>query len=484
MKYMSDHTAARYRMEMADYDCYREEPPEVYEIEDGILLPKREVPHNWGENWMGIGGVADKGGKFVKASGLYGLTNVNLNRIYDEGTNLEEAIKNDPGIILKKFGGTYTYDENELKYIDETVVYFGPYFPQWGHFLLELCARMWYAVKTEYPIVFLSENEIEGNYLKILELLGIDKRRLKRITTPTQYSKILVPEPSCMSGIYYTQEYCNLFERLRRSAHAEIETYDKIYFASNKNAERERGEKEIEFFFRANGFQIFHPGELSAEEQIQLVSRCKIFASPEGSQMNNYLFCSEGTTFICLNKTSYYLSPYGHGIHAARVKVLFVDVFFELYPPGNGFASQGGGPLLMGVSGCLREYAEDNDMVIPRECRMKLCNKVWLTRKWYEYKEQRIAGGNPQIVCLKRMWVKVKCRILVHTEKFLYVFSKNSSLSENGSEEEMTWQYNCLSRRLKWRNVLARFATAWKKDGQGWDIKQSNSKKNGKNMGG
>lgn len=94
----------------------REEPLKVITLNNAVVLPRKEaVEQQDSSAWMGIGGVLDEKGEFVRLSGI-------------------EGFRENEGKLV--FGGSYAYEGNPM-YKDEEVLYMGAFQPHWGHFLLE-----------------------------------------------------------------------------------------------------------------------------------------------------------------------------------------------------------------------------------------------------------------------------------------------------------------------------------------------------------
>ncbi|WP_434979869.1 hypothetical protein [Daejeonia sp. YH14] len=90
----------------------------VHYVNDAIVLPLKMMSS--GEKY-GSGGVVSQDGQYIEASGLHADSYL-------------------------RYGGSYGYDENRIKKIDEEVLHFWAFFAYWGHFLIELIGRMWYLV--------------------------------------------------------------------------------------------------------------------------------------------------------------------------------------------------------------------------------------------------------------------------------------------------------------------------------------------------
>jgi len=114
-----------------------------------------------------------------------------------------------------KQGGFYEWQENDEITIDEDVIYLGYFFSHWGHFLVDLSVRYWAIPGLNNNLIkvaYIGEEDISGNYLEFLKLLGVDETQVMHITTPTRFKNVYIPEQSFRSCQWYTKEYVNMFD--------------------------------------------------------------------------------------------------------------------------------------------------------------------------------------------------------------------------------------------------------------------------------
>ena len=343
--YMFNNIKTEKLIEFCKKEYLRTAPLEIYKIEDGVVLPLKRVD---GGPLFGIGGVLNKGGNYVEESAQIGK-----------------------GDTLDRFSGKYEYNTEEEIYDNKQVIYLGAYPVHWGHFLVDFAHRMWIFLDDKYSdldIVYCADENVEvsGPQLDFFELLGVNAHRLKCIRKPTRFSEILIPEPAYMACDYYTAKYYDVFkcvvEAANRKSHGEL--YDKIYLSRRHLAKAngtEVGERGIEEAFVQNGYHSIHMESLSLVEQIQLLSNCKEVAALNGTLCHNYVFASEGTQCIVLNKTGLLNT---HQVLISKMIspiVYYVDVYKE---PFAGFpVSYGHGPFLISKLYLVPFFAE-NGMLI------------------------------------------------------------------------------------------------------------------------
>lgn len=331
-------------------DYHRTKPLEVEVIDEGIFLPLKKISEDG--PLMGNGGVLDADGNYVLHSAQVGK-----------------------GDTRDRFNGAYEFSETELVYEDTTVIYMGAFPEHWGHFLVDFIGRAWYLLDAGHTekIVYTSEkNQIGGVYKEFFELLGVDTDRLERITTPTRYAKIIVPEMSYMPCAYFTDEFKAIFARVAESVRnksdmAGLESYEKIYLSRGHFSEakgKELGENYIEQNFANNGYELLYMEELSLAKQVYYMNSCKTVAALSGTLPHNILFANENTELIYLNKTNIINT---HQILIDQMigcKVIRINVFnepFEHFP-----VSYGQGPFWLSA-GKLKNFFEERGSVLIKE---------------------------------------------------------------------------------------------------------------------
>lgn len=324
-----------------EVDYLRKSSLEVTVIDNGVVLPLKKSPP--GGPLMGYGGVIDKNREYVMMSAQIGK-----------------------GDTADRFIGAYEYDTTDECYSDETVIYIGAFPDHWGHFIVDMSYRFWYFIKNQndYKIVYCSEEkEIYGVYLEFFNLLGIDKSRLVRVSKPTRYKNIIIPEPAYMACDYYTLDFRSVYEKLISEVEKEIFTaYDKIYMSRGhfKDAnKKEVGESDVEKAFLDNGFKVLYMEELSLKEQIFYISHAKVVAALSGTLCHNIIFAKKDTELLILNKTNIINTHQVLINKMCDIDVKYIDVYHEPYKRFP--VSYGGGPFWINANS-LKAFFNDNNM--------------------------------------------------------------------------------------------------------------------------
>jgi len=323
-------------MDTAEIPCGDTVP--VVRVKNAVLLPV--ISHN-GEN---LGGVLREDGEYEPASGFRALSEVD------------------------RWGGAYAYEKAEEN-TEETVIYMGRFWKHWGHFLLDMVSRLWYIVETkeEWPIVYDAQEDISGVYLELMQLFGIRPERLVRVSVPTRFREIIIPGCSMEPGIFYSGRFKRLFDLAVKNAQADnpfCGSYAgrKVYFTRtqlNRGIPMETGEKEIEEFFRQNGFLIIAPEKHPLKEQITMLQEAAEIACVSGTLPHNMVFARDGMPLTIIRKTN---KPNYRQVTVNRMRQLRVtNVDAHISPRAVGPS----GPFILDVNDNVKRYASARGMTVP-----------------------------------------------------------------------------------------------------------------------
>lgn len=348
LKYVYDDSGrGEIRQWIKDYS--RDNPLQVLTVNNATILPKRPSSKTEPYSWMGIGGVVDEDGAFIPLSGI-------------------KHILHDAYV----FGGKYRYDADLVEYIDEDIIYIGPMFNHWGHFLYEFVTRLWYCYKNEtlriaYCGWGFDEGILYGSYKRFFELTGIDPNKLIDIRKPTKFKRVIIPEQCYLRNQYALPEYKEMMERAYDNIVCEgLKPFKKIYFTrasfvKNKAWFRECGEEVIQKTFERNGYKVFDPAELSLDEQIFYMHNCDVVAVIGSSTGADTVFMREGTDRIYIRKGFYMDNDLPQIDYITRAnKVTIIDCWLRPYKSFK--AGHSSGPNLIGSTDIFMEYLRDNGM--------------------------------------------------------------------------------------------------------------------------
>lgn len=318
---------------------------QVLSVENGIVVPCGLLAPNYGD--YGTCYVLDANGSMVEESLL----------IDPRSERLEAA---DPS------------------FKDLRVVWLGPFIPQWGHFLLDCTARMWYLLEDDPDVdawVFAGtrgcENRLDENYLEFLELCGIaDKVMI--VDEPVRFREVVIPEASSRRKAdgfkYYSLATRRLFEHVCHAAHeaapAEPESLpnrvllSRAHFSGSRNTEL--GGEIVEDFFARNGYSVVYPEELPLSALIRMLAAAETVASVSGSIAHNAILAPGGAEQVIVERLPWN-NPAQLVCDLTRTsRTVFIDGNYSFLP-----VHIGAGPFLFAWNDRFRSFACDRGYAGP-----------------------------------------------------------------------------------------------------------------------
>lgn len=348
-----------------------------YSKKDEYIIPKCEIVHNGTvlpikkeklETYLfGLAGVLNENNQYVKISEHFTFQGQGKNR-YGLG-----------------------YVPESVKYIDEDVIFFGGYWKQWGHFILEQISRLWYAVKIEnqggglienMKFVYFSNTDdtIEWNdddFSELLSILGIKKSNFIHITEPTKFRTVIVPEQSMIFGKGFSCEYADIIRKLYENVENQLSKQgyscpSKIYFSRTKFKiahYRELGEIRLQKIFEQNGFEILYPETMGLKKKIYYINHAEVIASLAGSAAHQSIFRArepEKLSQIVLLKDKEVKSQSSE--LQAVINKFVGNRLFVIFATQNIYQAIGSiGPFLLMKTKYMREFCKDYKMVITKD---------------------------------------------------------------------------------------------------------------------
>ena len=349
--FCSDEMRSRYELECAT--TYQKTNSLEFEtIARGIVHPLQlSETMRFEDNQFG--GVTDSDLKFVDLSLTRRISPPNI-----------------PGEFPNWFkGANPNVNYSDIDYLDEEVVFLGALSKHYGHFILEGLARLWFyldEINLKYRCVYISEDG-EDRYNECFKLFGIEDHNISRITAPTRFRSVIVPEPSIRLHDYYHEKFKATIDGIKQAV--EPAKYEKVYFskAGIKN-NRAIGEASIEAVFRENSFSVLAPEKLSMYETISVLKGCEVFAATSATNIHNAIFMNDGKRTICLNRSAHF-HPIQTMIDEMRgLDNIYVDVFIV-----SSDANFGNAPCLLAPTRHLVDFFENYQLIY---------DKWWLYKKF------------------------------------------------------------------------------------------------------
>ena len=269
----------------------------------------------------------------------------------------------------------FSYNFSDPSFVNEKVVYCGYLVDQWGHFLIEAVARLWYLLKNDYSIdhyvFFVRENEkreISGNYQEFFKLLGIwDK--ISIINQPTRYKDVVIPELGYNRIESYSEQFKEIFSKVSLAAIAQHPTTSsssghlKIFFSRSqlKNIKkREFGLEIIDNYFQKNGYTILYPEKTSLSKLIVYIKSAEEIAMFSGSVHHNILFADDAKKIILIERNVINNEIQVDINRMKNLSVDYIDANMPIYT-----VNLGAGPFIMAYNKHLEQYTSSKKFVAP-----------------------------------------------------------------------------------------------------------------------
>ena len=310
------------------------------------------------------GGLFDAGGNYIKGSS------------WREGGGWPELEDRDnSGTNLADLAELQGMRVPEARHVKDTAVYAGIFMGAWGHFITDSMRMLWFLRSREYAenfsqcrIAYLPGNNfrLEGNYRRLLEILGVDCSKLVPVTELTGYDAVVLPDESFFMDLdnnqlrFFTQEYRNTVDAVRDFAIENMRPskFRKVYYSYSRYTKNKSiGEDKLERYFASKGYEVICPETLSLDEQLNILANCESFAATIGSCSYNMIFLRDNTEVILIPRSYYIGRPGYHSIvnklHSLRIT--HVDSSFSFLSQFNS------GPFLYFISSHLRKYFHDEN---------------------------------------------------------------------------------------------------------------------------
>lgn len=282
-------------VEKYDIECNtryeRVDPLRVQNVPHGIVFPLELSETNVHEQNQ-YGGVCTEDLKFVELSLTRRVSPPNFT------SNFVDWYR----------GANPAYSKENFDYIDETVVFIGALSKHFGHYILEGLSRLWFLLDREnlenFRYVCISDDGVD-RFEEFLRLFGLPAERVTRITRPTKFKAVIVPEQSIRLHDYYSKEYKATIDKIM--SNIEPIANEKVYFSKRERKnDRAIGERPIELLLAKNGYAIYYPENMSVGETLSVLKGCKHFLATSGTNIHNSIFLRNEVTIVCLNRSAHF----------------------------------------------------------------------------------------------------------------------------------------------------------------------------------
>lgn len=364
----------QYKQE-CDTNYEKTTPLKIIKISNGIAHPLQpNEQSSWESNYYG--GVTDEFLNFIELSLTKRVSPPNFTWTYNNW--------------FKGANPKFSYED--VEYVDEEVVFLGALSKHYGHFILEGLSRLWFYLEPDnikYKAIYIS-TEGEDKLNNFFNFFGIKNENILKIEKPIKFKTVIIPEQSIRLHDYYHINYKKTIDRIVENINPS--KYERVYYSKTgfKNG-RVVGEESIENVFLKNGFNVFHPENLSLYDQISILKGCKLFAATSGTIAHNSIFLKDDTTCICLNRSAHFHPVQTMIERMKRLKSTYVDIF--IFSSKRNF---GDAPCLLSSTRFLFNFYKSNNFSFDKFDHYKkmpkyFINFIWLTiKQWLPRKLIRL----------------------------------------------------------------------------------------------
>lgn len=241
-------------------------------VTDGLIAPLRYLPNQTRsqESWTAETGVYTKRGKVVQNSLLF---------------------RND-----KWLGFAGQFDAEGTK--PGSVIYLGPLFDHFGHFLLEGLARLWCA--RDFPNHKLAWSAPMGSdqttlkpwQQELLAELGV-ARDVILVAKPTRFAEIIVPNAGFKIQSYFHPGYAAFLDRVGTKYVPKSKTNIWLSRSRIEDGMGLIGSDLLETRLEQAGWKIIYPETMTVSEQFQAISQANRIAGEVGSALHLPMFLAK-----------------------------------------------------------------------------------------------------------------------------------------------------------------------------------------------
>lgn len=248
---------------------------------------------------------------------------------------------------------------SDCEIVDKPVIFLGTWYNAWGHLLTDTLSKFWFVNSGDYVtdnlidcdiLYSIEDNNLPTQFYELIEIIGIDKKRLKCIDRPRIYKTVYIPDDSIFvkedeiiakkdadrkGGLFfYSTEYLVLIDKIKRKIKRKVgmSEYksDRIFFTTI-NSTRFIGLSKIENVFKKMGFKIIKPQETTLVEQLSYLMNATVFCTIEGSVSFNMLFLNPKSDAVIIRKLPY-IVPYQFMINEiSNAKIIYIDTNMSLF---------------------------------------------------------------------------------------------------------------------------------------------------------
>jgi len=166
----------------------------------------------------------------------------------------------------------------------------------YGHFIADVLPRLWaYSYARNYlnipDLKILLTRKPEPFIHELLNLYGFARNDIHEIDQPVLVEDLFIATKALQLQDYVAPALQETWNTISLRATSGVASAKKVYLSRARHPQRMLlNEIDVEQIFKAKGFQIIYPEELSVCEQINLIAHAKIIAGTSGSNLFNLAF--------------------------------------------------------------------------------------------------------------------------------------------------------------------------------------------------
>lgn len=226
--------------------------------------------------------------------------------IYDnDGRIILESLRKSGCARIKHQDAVY-FTGTSQESIEKNLMYLGHYFVSYGHFLLETLPMLDYIDrKWKGDYIFLAWGRVKRidllkNFLNLLDLGEFINKIIVHNNDKIIKSNFTVPDRpvEINKGFLCKDPYFNVVRKIKKSIKSQLNIGDKIFLCRDNSRVDSNYVNQVYSLCELVGFKFIYPEKLSLEDQVSVVSKAKIIAGFEGSNLHNSLFLDEGAKVL------------------------------------------------------------------------------------------------------------------------------------------------------------------------------------------
>lgn len=191
-------------------------------------------------------------------------------------------------------------EQQDLEIISDPVIYGGPLFTHFGHFIAESTHRIWPRAifpelsSSKVAFVNFQKSRFDPFIFDGLALKGVVKEDIVMINRPTLFEKLIVPKQARqMSGATLNRFYKYIYEDIVGEACPPSQYSDRVYVSRSRHSHTGSyyGENYVEKSLAASGFDIIYPEDYSLGDLVVILRNTKVAVFAEGSAIHALELC-------------------------------------------------------------------------------------------------------------------------------------------------------------------------------------------------